>query len=115
VVEGRVENSILFPGVQIENEAVVKSSVLMSRVTVGNHSMIQKCIIDEQVNIGKYCFVGFGGGPPSECQNITVLGKGVVVPPHTAIGHNCSIISGSESNKSNVSVIPSHSRVVIPS
>jgi glucose-1-phosphate adenylyltransferase len=92
VVRGRVGNSILSPGVWISDEAVVTNSVLMSKVFVGYHSIVNRCILDEQVNIGKFCYIGFGGNLLSGDRDTTVLGKGVVVPPYTAISHNCKIL-----------------------
>jgi glucose-1-phosphate adenylyltransferase len=91
VVRGRVENSILSPGVCIEDKAMVVNSVLMSNVSVGYHSVIDRCILDEQVNIGNFCYIGFAGNLPVDGGEITVLGKGVIVPPYTAIGHNCKV------------------------
>ena len=96
VVKGLVENSILSPGVLIESEAVVKDSILMPDVTVGHRSIVYSSILDEQVNIGKYCFIGFKDGPISKGLNITILGKGAVVPPHTVIGRDCKVVPGAE-------------------
>ena len=65
--------------------------------------MVDNCIIDEEVNIGKLCYIGFGKSLISGDFNITVLGKGVAVPSHIAIGRNCRVlpntnISGSRGN-----------------
>jgi glucose-1-phosphate adenylyltransferase len=92
IVGGQVENSVLSSGVRIEEQAVVKNSVLMANVSIGYHSVIDQCILDEEVNIGKFCYVGFGSVAPRGNHEITVLGKGVVVPPYTAIGRDCRIL-----------------------
>jgi glucose-1-phosphate adenylyltransferase len=105
VIKGRVENSILSPGVWVEEQAVVRNSVLMSKVFVGYHSMIDSCILDEQVNIGKFCYIGFGASNGS-AATCTVLGKGVTVPHHTAIGRNCRIVPYSGSADFTTNVIP---------
>jgi glucose-1-phosphate adenylyltransferase len=92
VIKGRVENSILSPGVLVEEEAEVRNSVLMPNVFVGYHSVVDTCIIDEGVSIGQMCYIGFGKSLlPRDCD-ITVLGKGVTVPSHTAIGRNCTVM-----------------------
>jgi glucose-1-phosphate adenylyltransferase len=92
VIKGRVENSILSPGVLVDEQAEVRNSVLMPNVFVGYHSVVDTCIIDEGVNIGKLCYIGFGKPLLLGDGDITVLGKGVNVPSHTAIGRNCTAL-----------------------
>jgi glucose-1-phosphate adenylyltransferase len=92
VIKGRVENSILSPGVRIDEQAEVRNSVLMPNVLVGYHSVVDTCIIDEGVNIGKLCYIGFGKSLLLGDGDITILGKGVNVPSHTAIGRNCTVL-----------------------
>jgi UDP-3-O-[3-hydroxymyristoyl] glucosamine N-acyltransferase len=65
--------------------------VLMPNVSVGYHSIVDTCVIDEEVNIGKSCYIGFGKSSLPGDSRITVLGKGVTVPSHTAIGRNCTV------------------------
>ena len=91
MVKGHVENSILGPGVWVEEQAVVKNSVIMDNAFIGYHSVVDHCILDEGVSIGRFCYIGFGGSLFSQDWDITVLGKGVIVPNHTAIGCNCRI------------------------
>jgi glucose-1-phosphate adenylyltransferase len=93
VVKGRVENSVLSPGVWVSERAEVWNSVVMPGASVGYHSIVDTCIVDEDVNIGKLCYIGLGKCLPGD-GDITVLGKGVTVPDHTAIGHNCTIMPG---------------------
>jgi len=114
VIKGRVENSILSPGVWVDEQAEVRNSVLMPNVFVGCHSVVDTCIIDEGVNIGKLCYIGFGKSLLSGDCDITVLGKGVTVPSHIAIGRNCRVLpntdmSGSRSNLiASGSILPQH-------
>jgi glucose-1-phosphate adenylyltransferase len=93
VVKGHVENSILSPGVCVEERAVVKNSVLMSGVRVGYCSVVDHSILDEAVDVSKFCFIGFRAGIPSGDSNITVLGRGLIIPPHTAIGCNGKVLT----------------------
>jgi glucose-1-phosphate adenylyltransferase len=92
VVKGRVENSVLSPKAWVDEGAVVRNSVIMGNAFIGRHSVVDHCVLDEEVKIGDYCYLGFGSSLiPGNCD-ITVLGKGVTVPPHTAIGRNCKIM-----------------------
>ena len=94
VIKGHVENSVLSPGVHVAEQAIIRNSVVMADASIGYHSIIDGCIIDENVNIGKFSYVGFGAGILPGNREITVLGKDVIVPEHTAIGRNCSISPG---------------------
>ena len=92
VVKGYVENSILSPGVWVDEQAVVKNSVITEKTFIGYHSIVDRCVLDEGVNIGGYCYIGFGSNLIQDDSDITILGKGVSIPPHTAIGRNCKIL-----------------------
>ncbi len=91
-IKGRVENSILSPGVWVDKQAVIRNSVLMSNVFVGYHSIVDRCIIDEGVEIGRMCDIGFGRSLLPGDWDVSLLGKGVTVPAHTAIGRNCRVL-----------------------
>jgi glucose-1-phosphate adenylyltransferase len=91
VVRGHVENSILSPGVLVDEQAVVRNSVVMGNTTIGRHVVVDRCVLDENVTIGDYSYIGFGSSLIPGDWDITVLGLGVTVPPHTAIGRNCKI------------------------
>ena len=112
IVKGRVENSILSPGVFVDGEAVVRDSILMSSVSVGYHSVVDQCILDERVNIGKFCYIGFGGSLLPRKEDITILGKGAIVPPYTAIGHGCKVLPNVGINDFTTSVLPSGGMVL---
>lgn len=92
IVLGRVANSVLSPGVRVEEKAIVRNSILMSRVNVGYHSVVDHCILDEDVDISRYCYLGFDAGPAAAEPEITVVGKGALIPNHTAVGRNCTIM-----------------------
>ena len=92
VVRGRVENSVLSPGVCVDEQAVVRNSVIMGNTSIGRYSVVDRCVLDEGVKVGDYCYLGFGSGITPGEWDITVLGKGVIIPPHTAIGRSCKIM-----------------------
>jgi glucose-1-phosphate adenylyltransferase len=91
VVKGYVKDSILSPGVWVDERAEVWRSVVMSDTFIGYHSVVDSCIIDERVNIGKLCYVGFGSSLLPGDNEITVVGKGVNVPSHTVIRRNARV------------------------
>ncbi|MDR1136017.1 MAG: glucose-1-phosphate adenylyltransferase subunit GlgD [Clostridiales Family XIII bacterium] len=57
LIRGRVENSILFPGVAVEADAVVKNSVIMQRSVIGRNSVVENVIADKFVTIGSGAIV----------------------------------------------------------
>lgn len=54
IVEGTVENSILFRGVKVGKGAVVKNSILMQDTVIGQKCDINYVVTDKKVNIGNY-------------------------------------------------------------
>lgn len=92
VVRGCVENSVLSPRVRVDEGSVVKNSVIMENTSIGYHSLVDRCVLDEEVNVGEYCYIGFGSSLVPGSWDVTILGKGVTVPPRTAIGRNCKIL-----------------------
>ena len=51
VIEGYVENSILFRGVSIKKGAVVKNSIIMQDAFIQRNVEVQNCILDKQVMV----------------------------------------------------------------
>lgn len=64
VIEGVVENSILFRGVKVAKGAVVKNSILMQDTSVGKHSQVVNIITDKQVTVGDNVIVSSGENCP---------------------------------------------------
>jgi glucose-1-phosphate adenylyltransferase len=101
VIDGEVENSILFPGVQVEQGAIVKNSILFFDSKVQQNAVIDKVIADFEVDIGTGAIIGTGDTeqanetyPQLLKSGITLVGKGVTIPPNTEIGRNCIIYPG---------------------
>jgi len=107
VIKGRVENSILSPGVHVAEQALVRNAVIMADTSIGYHSIVDGCILDERVNIGNFCYVGFGAGLQSRNAEITVLGSDVTVPDRTAIGRQCRVPPGLGPEAFDTRLIPS--------
>ncbi len=78
-IYGTVINSVISPGVLIENGAVVKDSVIMSNATVKAGSVVSYSIIDEGSYIGKDCTVG-SEKQKAGTKKISVIGADSVLP-----------------------------------
>jgi len=111
VVKGEVTGSILFPGVTVEKDAVVRDSIVFSYSRIGRGARVTRAILDKFVEIGGAATVGGGGRgraaapgargakrPQDETGGVAVLGRGArvsrgagvrggtLVEPHSRIG-----------------------------
>jgi glucose-1-phosphate adenylyltransferase len=100
MVYGKVKNSVVFPGVIIEEGAVIEDSIIMSKARIGASTHINKCIVGENANVGIGVKAGIGEVIPNEFRpgiynsGITVIGEGAIVPDNTVIGKNVAIDNG---------------------
>jgi len=83
-VAGEVVNSILFPGVRVEQGAVVQDSVLFFNTEVGADSRLTRVVCDVNTVFGRGTRVGGLGA-------ITVVGWNNRVPDGMEIGEGCAI------------------------
>jgi glucose-1-phosphate adenylyltransferase len=113
-IKGHVENSVLSPGVEVEEGAVVVNSIIMGNTHIGYQSVIDRCILDEDVNIGEFCRIGSGAGLLPGNWDITVLGKGVNIPDQTLIERKCKILPGVGPDVLHSHLIPSGTVVSSP-
>jgi glucose-1-phosphate adenylyltransferase len=95
VVDGYLRNSVLSPGVRVEEGARVANAIVMANSRIGRGSVVEGCILDEDVDVGGSCRLGFGRKLPCAGHNITLVGKGTAILPGSAIGHNLKISAGS--------------------
>lgn len=58
IIEGKVENSVLFRGVKVGKNAVVKNCILMQDTVVGEKCEMNYVITDKDVMIGNYRSIG---------------------------------------------------------
>ncbi len=98
VVRGRVERSVLSPGVYISPGAVVRESVIINDTWIGPGAIIDRAIIDENVVVGAGTQIGVGEDmspnqqmPDKLNTGITVVGSGAHVPGGLTIGRNVLI------------------------
>jgi glucose-1-phosphate adenylyltransferase len=73
IINGRVENSVLFRSVFVGENTTVRNSIIMERCHIGHNCTVENVILDKEVEItdGK----GFVGGPgePHVISKYTVL------------------------------------------
>ncbi len=101
VVRGRVENSILFPGVRVEEGAEVRDSILMNDVQIQGGASVSRVILDKRVRIHRGATLEDGAGaPPNQHlpellrSGISILGKDVTVGEGTRVGGNVCVGGG---------------------
>jgi glucose-1-phosphate adenylyltransferase len=114
IVNGYVENSVIFSGVFIEDDAVVKDSIIFNDSTVGKGTTLEHTIVDKQVWIGPGTYIGYSDNythnrnePDHLNSGITVIGKGARLPANIKIGRNCKIGSWIDSGDLPANVIES--------
>jgi glucose-1-phosphate adenylyltransferase len=73
-VAGRVERSVLGPGVVVEEGAEVRDSVLLEKVGVRAGAKVERAILDAEVEVGKGAVVGKGGD-----ADLTLAGRRVKI------------------------------------
>lgn len=98
VIQGRVERSVLFPGVVVAPGAVVTDSIVMNDTRVENDARVDRVILDKEITVGPGALVGHGEATrPNEKipallnTGLTVIGKGSRIPGGMRIGRNCCL------------------------
>lgn len=100
-IQGTVVNSVLSPGVVVEEGAVVRDSILFQDCVVRKGAEIDLAILDKHVEVGEGAVVGSGDGhlqvnrqhPKHLYTGITIVGKRARIPANKKIGRNCIINS----------------------
>ena len=117
-VEGTVKRSILFPGVQIEEGAVVEDSILFFDTVVESGARVKKTITDNGVRIGEKARIGEKGkvlpnqaSPQILSSGLTVIGRNTHLPAGIRIGGNCILYPFLEENSFNSMKISSGATV----
>lgn len=105
-INGRVENSIIFPGVEIEEGAVVKNSIILPYVKIGEKAVVINAIVDEAApdvespGIGKGCRIGSEekliknkNFPDLLNSSLTLIGRDIQLKDSISIGSACHVTS----------------------
>ena len=79
IVGGKIDHSILFHDIFIDDKAIVESSILFNGVYIGEGAKLQNCIIDKNVKVPAYERIGYD--LEKDKQRFTVSEKGIVVVP----------------------------------
>ncbi len=100
IINGYVENSVISPGVRVEEGAVVKNSIIFNNTIIRKDSIVDRTIIDKRVVVGKNCRIGVGDDytinheiPQKMNTGLNLIGKFSVIPDMTYIERNCRIMS----------------------
>jgi len=78
-VAGRVERSVLAPGVVVEEGALVREAVLLHDVVVRAGAEVQRAIVDTGARLGKGARVGEDGESEPGAEDLALVGQGVEV------------------------------------
>jgi len=95
-VWGTVANSILSPGVVVEEGAVVSDSIVLHDAVIHRRAQVEGAIIDKGVSVGEAAAIGADDGAwngGDRLAAVTVIGKNAVIPDALVIGRGCTIDS----------------------
>jgi glucose-1-phosphate adenylyltransferase len=98
IINGTVEQSVLSPGVIVEEGAVVRSSIIMHDCHICKKAVLENVVSDKDVVFGQGCRVAVSGEnipnndfPKYLNTGISIFGKNAVVPENITIERNCVI------------------------
>lgn len=99
-IDGRVEHSVISPGVVIGEGTVITDSVILNDVVIGKNCHIEKAIIDKETVISDNSTIGTGDDfmPNKDKPNIlssglNVIGKKLILPEGLVVERNVRIFS----------------------
>jgi glucose-1-phosphate adenylyltransferase len=99
VIEGRVEYSVLSPGVRVRAGAVVRDSIVLTDCDIGSGAIVDRAILDKNIAVGEMAYIGFGMDyvpnrlEPDLSTGITLVGKNTRLPAGLRVGRNCVVYS----------------------
>ena len=91
-IRGKVSHSLLFPGVCIEEGAVVEDSILFFDTVVGREAHVSRTIADVETRIGSGARVGSRDG------ELSVIGQGSTVPDEVRIQQGVTVYPNVEAS-----------------
>jgi glucose-1-phosphate adenylyltransferase len=101
IINGYVHNSVLSPGVFVEEGATVVDSILFDDCHISTGALVERSILDKMAFVGAHSHVGWGDDytpneeePENLHSGITIVGKRARIPGNTRIGRNCIIGTG---------------------
>jgi glucose-1-phosphate adenylyltransferase len=98
IINGRVEHSIVSPGVYIEEGATVRDSIIFDGCVISRGATIERAILDKEIYVGENAVIGPAGPlTPNEERpellnsGISIVGKRARLPDGIQIGRNCVV------------------------
>jgi glucose-1-phosphate adenylyltransferase len=99
IIRGRVERSVLSPGVYVSPGAIVRDSVVMNDTWIGPGALLDRVIVDKNVVVGAGARLGHGDDlttpnkeqPDKLNTGVSIVGKGAHLPTGVVIGRNVVI------------------------
>ncbi len=94
MIYGEVRNSVIFPGVYIEEGAMIEDSIIMAGSYIQKNAHIKKSILSENVVVEEEAHIGFGDDTINEDMpklynsGISVIGEKALVPKSCVLGKN---------------------------
>ena len=85
-VAGRVERSVLGPGVVVEAGASIREAVLFHDVIVRAGASIERAIVDANTEVGADARLGFGEPEREQPDDIVLVGEGARLPAEIRLG-----------------------------
>lgn len=98
IINGRVENSVIGPGVYVEEGAMVKDSIILNDSIIRKNSLVNKTIVDKNVEIEENVKIGYGNDFKinSDAENslengLNLIAKNIKITSGTIVHRNCRI------------------------
>jgi len=85
-IAGTVKNSILFPGVRVDEGAHVEDSILFFNAVIKRNSRIIRTITDENVTVGVNTQVG-----EQDSEDLSIIGMNTRIPRDTTIAAGANV------------------------
>lgn len=92
-IGGKVVNSILFPGVRVNEGSVVEDSIIFSSTVIGKKARVMRSIVDKSVLIEEEAHIGSGEYDKSRKHAIHGYEDNGLI---TVVGKGCSISKGAK-------------------
>jgi ADP-glucose pyrophosphorylase len=109
ILNGVIDNSIIFPGVVVAENAKIRNSIILPYVGVGSGAVVQKAVLDEFTdysqsdvlfNIGEKVRIGSeeeqmknNDFPKALYNSISLVGRNSIIPENIRIGGACYVAS----------------------
>lgn len=75
VIEGNVQNSIIFRGVKIGKNAIVKNSIVMQKSTINQEAIVVNSILDKYTYVEEYARIAGSSSMPYVVEKSQVIRK----------------------------------------